>query len=516
MADDVAKLGSSPVHYLSFAQNTHDSCMTLGSGDEVLAHLEFERIVGRKRFCVNDVSTVLAAANILLTQHAVHDDLTLILCEHNAQTLNDDAEEALIRSLPVVASERVEHFDAHAAFAGLAGVDRAVVVVADGGGDRLVPFGTANVDLFNYSNGAASRSGSLFPEPGSGIDGRAWTAAAYRMFADLHAAGKVMGLAAHGKNPDRHLDRLRAFIRRSLQWGYDDAGLEEVAALIDFGDFSDMADWAAGLQLIHTELLFDALEPHCEQAESLVLAGGCALNVVTNAALANRLSVETCSVPACPGDEGQSLGALLAVFQDRGAPIRLGQYPFLGLGSEENLISASQYRDAARLLARGQTLAVHTGRPEIGPRALGHRSFLASPSVANRDRVSIELKGREPFRPVAPIVPLTTSSQWFDIDRPSPHMSFAATATDLARTAAPGVVHVDGTSRVQTVSPASNSHLMPLFEALDAIGEPPLLINTSLNTAGYPIAQSADDTLRIFLRTSLDAALVDGVLYRRT
>ncbi len=109
------------MHYLSFAQNTHDSCMTLGSSDEVLAHLEFERIVGQERFCVNDVSTVLAGANTLLTQYGLDDELTLILCEHSAQTVNDEAEKALIRALPIAATERVEHFHAHAAFAACGG-----------------------------------------------------------------------------------------------------------------------------------------------------------------------------------------------------------------------------------------------------------------------------------------------------------------------------------------------------------------------------------------------------------
>src|SRR5213079_2418994 len=157
---------------------------------------------------------------------------------------------------------------------------------------------------------------------------------------------------------------------------------------------------------------------------------------------------------------------------------------------------ASIAAEAARVLAGNGVVAWFQGRSEYGPRALGHRSLLAHPGhEANLERLN-DVKGREQFRPVAPMVLAERAGEIFSRGPlPSPYMLFVHDVADAWRDRIPAVVHVDGTARVQTVDPGRQPLLASLLTAFEQRTGLPVLVNTSLNTAGRPMADDIRDAL---------------------
>ncbi|MFD0804172.1 carbamoyltransferase C-terminal domain-containing protein, partial [Streptomonospora algeriensis] len=170
----------------------------------------------------------------------------------------------------------------------------------------------------------------------------------------------------------------------------------------------------------------------------------------------------------------------------------------------------------AAALARDELVAWFQGRSEYGPRALGRRSLLANPTNAdNLDRIN-GVKGRESFRPVAPIVPTARAGEIFTRGPlPSPYMLFVHDVAERWRERIPAVVHTDGTARVQTVDPGEEllNRLLRRFEARTSV---PVLINTSLNTAGRPMVDSPRDALECFGSSPVDLLAIGPFVVRRS
>jgi carbamoyltransferase len=171
--------------------------------------------------------------------------------------------------------------------------------------------------------------------------------------------------------------------------------------------------------------------------------------------------------------------------------------------------------EVADILAGDGIVAWFQGRSEFGPRALGHRSLLADPRRAGTLERLNDVKGREQFRPVAPMVPLERAPEIFDGPLPSPYMLFIHRVRDAWRDRIPAAVHVDGTARAQTVERASEPLVADLLEAFGEKTGVPVLINTSLNTAGRPIVDTPADALELFGSAPVDALAVGPFLLER-
>jgi carbamoyltransferase len=164
--------------------------------------------------------------------------------------------------------------------------------------------------------------------------------------------------------------------------------------------------------------------------------------------------------------------------------------------------------DVAARLATGKMIAWVCGRMETGPRALGRRSILASPLITGmRRRVSEEIKGREWFRPIAPISPASQAEQWFDGPvHKCESMLFAV----RCKSELPEITHADGTARLQTVHLDTNPELLRLLSKFAAMTDVPILMNTSLNPRGKPIINQVSDAVTFLAGSELDAlVLVD-------
>jgi carbamoyltransferase len=172
--------------------------------------------------------------------------------------------------------------------------------------------------------------------------------------------------------------------------------------------------------------------------------------------------------------------------------------------------------EVAAALAADQVVAWFQGRAEYGPRALGHRSLLAHPGrAANLERLN-DVKGREQFRPVAPMVRADRAAEIFGRGPlPSPYMLFVHDVAPDWQDRIPAVTHVDGTARVQTVDPADDPLTARMLTEFDRRTGIPVVVNTSLNTAGRPMVDSPRDALECFGSAPIDLLAIGPFLVRR-
>lgn len=343
---------------------------------------------------------------------------------------------------------------------------------------------------------------------------------------------KVMALASYGT--PRFLDRLRELVHPTGDGGFrtDPVDWRGFAPAVTDGDLGpEHADLAASVQRRLEEVLLElASWLHRRTGQpNLTLAGGIALNCVANTRLHAEGPYERIWVQPAAGDAGTALGAALqlaAEFGERAAPMRgtdLGRewtdaqleavLRAAGIGYTRPPDIATE---VARALAEDQVVAWFQGRAEFGPRALGHRSLLAHPGrSANLERLN-EVKGREQFRPVAPMVLADRAAEIFERGPlPSPYMLFVHDVAPRWRARIPAVTHVDGTARVQTVDSADEPLLARMLSEFDRRTGLPVVVNTSLNTAGRPMVDSPRDALECFGSAPIDALAIGPFLVRR-
>jgi carbamoyltransferase len=346
---------------------------------------------------------------------------------------------------------------------------------------------------------------------------------------------KVMALASYGE--PRFLDELRDRVRATGDGGFSVAPIDwgALAKARSGGDgdrwTADQADLAASVQARLEEVLLElAFWTHDRGGSTrLTLAGGVALNCVANSRLAEAGPYEEIWVQPAAGDAGTALGAALHLARESGERIEPMPGADLGRGWSDDELAARL--DTARVpyerpadlaaavadaLARDQIVAWFQGRGEFGPRALGHRSLLAHPGdPGNLERLNA-VKGREQFRPIAPMVALRHAAEIFEGPLPSPYMLFVHRVKPGWRERIPAAVHVDGTARIQTVAPEDEPLVAALLEAFQARTGLPVVVNTSLNTAGRPMVDDPRDALECFGSAPVDLLAMGPYLVRRS
>ena len=244
-------------------------------------------------------------------------------------------------------------------------------------------------------------------------------------------------------------------------------------------------DIAAATQEVY-EILFNGalrLTKKLVNSNNLVLMGGCALNCVANKHVYNYFK-NTWIMPP-PGDSGPAIGAVLA-----NKKVHINFTPYLGyyLPQKEKNIDIVNY------LLKNKVCGLARGRAEFGPRALGARSLLANPSEPNIKNIVNEVKNRESFRPFSPVIPIEFANRYFDMHNDlieSPYMQYTVKCKYPEQF--PGIVHVDGTSRIQTVKKTESPKLYELLYKWKAKTGHPILLNTSLNIKGQPILNDEYD-----------------------
>jgi carbamoyltransferase len=419
----------------------------------------------------------------------------------------------------------VPHHVAHAASAYHgAGFDSCAVLVADGRGERASHLAGHRHDG-RFDVLAAQRLphslGLLYEELTEHLG--------FRRSSDEY---KVMAMAAYGR--PSMAARLRDLVHATGDGGFvtEPVDWDSLAPPLRDGEewTPAHADLAASVQCCVEEVLLDlsrGLHEHTGESR-LAMAGGVALNCVANSRIAREGHFEEVWVQPAAGDSGTALGAATYVSEQLGASPRPMRGAALGREWDEEEIeawlraAAVPYRrcdDIAAVvaaeLAENRIVAWHQGRSEWGPRALGQRSLLADPrDPANLDRLN-EIKGREQFRPVAPMVLASRAEEIFDGPVPSPYMLFTQRVRGDWADRIPAAVHVDGTARIQTVEPAAQPLVARMLAGFERATGLPLVVNTSLNTAGRPMVDDPRDALECFGSAPIDLLAIGPFLITR-
>jgi carbamoyltransferase len=451
--------------------------------------------------------------------------------DHLRLTYAKQAPHFLATALPGLDPDKIRfvpHHVAHAASAALAAPWRGscAVLVLDGRGERhshLAGVYRDGVLEVLASQELPHSLGLLYEE-----------ATAHLGFLRSSDEFKVMALASYGT--PRDADVLRASVHATGNGGFVTTGVDFSALakprLPEEAWTAEHADLAAGVQLVTEEVLLDLARWLRETTGEtrLALAGGVALNCVANTRLAAESGFAELWVQPAAGDAGTALGGALELSWRGGEPTAPFRGADLGRGWSDAEIEAAlqtarvAYRrsddvaeEVAEALADDGVVAWFQGRSEYGPRALGHRSLLAHPGRAeNLERLN-DVKGREQFRPVAPMVRLDRAGEIFGRGPiPSPYMLFVHDVAPEWRDRIPAVVHVDGTARIQSVDPADEPLLARMLTGFERRTGLPVVVNTSLNTAGRPMVDSPRDALECFGSGPVDLlAIGPFVVHRR-
>lgn len=434
----------------------------------------------------------------------------------------------------------VNHHLAHAASAFFSsGFSEAAIVVADGYGDRS---GRGEFETVLIARGVgcqvkpvraiSGRSSSYFDmEHSLGVLYRLGTLLSGFALLD---EGKAMGLSAYGHPTLR--DRLDRFIEHtSTGVRIDNGGLWEAFEdlRVESLDFAARADVAASFEVCLEDALLHYVELTAAMIPSrnLCLAGGVALNCVANGRIAAEGPFDEVFVPPAPADNGVAFGAAgLLAHTVLGLP-RQPRLRRTSWGASYATDTLDTTVHAGRLqpvpcndlaaavadaLVAGEIVAVVRGGAEFGPRALGHRSFLANPgSTATRDFINAHVKYRELFRPLAPMVPEEDVSTWFEWAQASPFMLFTVPARDRLKTVAPAVVHHDGTARLQTVAASDDPFIHAVLRAFGDRTGCPVLLNTSLNGRGEPIVETPSQAISLLERSPVTHLVLEDRLLRK-
>lgn len=268
-------------------------------------------------------------------------------------------------------------------------------------------------------------------------------------------------------------------------------------------------------------------------SRNLCIAGGLGLNIDTNRNFLEKVGFDRLFVQPGASDTGIPLGCALW-----GCHMVLGeqrfyemQHAYLGRSyTEEEINSALEafndriiYRksstiaqDAAVLLSEGKILGWFEGGSEYGPRSLGHRSILADARRGDtKDVLNQRVKHREKWRPFGSAILNEHLSEYFQLEHESPFMLLAAKAQPGVREKVPSVIHVDNTSRIQTVTREQNGRFFDLIDEFYRLTAVPLVLNTSFNIAGDPIVETPEDALQTFTRTDMDYLVIEDFLIKK-
>ena len=325
-------------------------------------------------------------------------------------------------------------------------------------------------------------------------------------------------------------------------------------------------DLAASIQKVTEEIIL-ALARHTREitgAKDLVLAGGVALNCVANGLLLREGIFDRIWIQPAAGDAGGALGAaLLASYRKFGVKRQIRasgrdsqKGSFLGPafssaevrafldrgGYPYEIVEDSRVRAhrVGQALAEGKVVGHLSGRMEFGPRALGARSILGDPRRADTQvLMNLKIKYRESFRPFAPTVLAERCADYFEMSQESPYMLLVApvrhdrrkpmtwsnfgqgdddmlTIVRQARSDIPAVTHIDYSARVQTICREDHPNYYEVMKAFEELTGCAVIVNTSFNVRGEPIACSPEDAYRCFMRTEMDLLVMEDCLLTKS
>lgn len=552
----------------------HDAACAVVRDGELVAAVQLERISRSKHHAIASLSNVLPAREVLATIGADLDDVDLIVTSlQGASPAGFGLDRPLVEpSFSLfdpfsdrhhVLSHHLAHAHCAAAYAPPVGL---AVMVSDLAGSATVdgedfagPFSDWYRTLVSHRGPVPVRSECLslygadpsapftllhreFRVPRSGAEshvcslGALYENVTQAVFRRPHTHGSLMAMAAFGTASDADLpmveiDGETVVFRNDWQHAvFADAAL--VSGSDDFRlSFAQAASLARRCQEATEQILlaYGRRVARLSGSRHLALAGGTFLNILGNTRLAQSGMFDSVSLPSAPHDAGIAVGCAFHGARHLGDTPRRVRVDRLGpihprSAIDEAIAGAARFvtsvetspAEVAAHLRDGRIIARSAGRSELGPRALGARSLLGSPLLEqNKVRLN-RIKGREPWRPVAPVVARSQLSTWFDGPDDSSWMTFShqIRPEHVHRLAA--LAHPDGSTRAQTLVPHQDPWLDRLLQAFGELTGYQVLINTSLNGPAEPILETPAEAVAWFLaHDDVDLLLLDDQLVTR-
>ena len=373
----------------------------------------------------------------------------------------------------------------------------------------------------------------------------------------LDVAGKVMGLQAYGQPIADWVRYFReVYFPSSAETGFNDyiqmqqathfcrelfpGGLAAGSRSVQGEDYRNLV---ASMQQAFTSIVVDCVERLVQETKlsKVFLSGGCAMNIISNAAVAKSPWVESLFVPPNCGDIGQAMGAAILAMRavtgtylhrpeitsrERQNPyvgVRLLDDPFMtelphGITRREfNPYSSQRLRELARSLIDGQIIGLIMGRSEIGPRALGNRSILAHASFPDmKDIINQKIKHREWWRPFAPVCRMIDAPRYFETVLPSRYMLMNGIVLERWQRELASITHIDGTARVQVLETREDNELLwDLLTEISEQGAIPVLLNTSFNLSGKPLVNTTSEALELLDNSGMHAFVVEELIFEK-
>lgn len=546
---------------------SHNGATCLLQGDRIVVAVQEERLTREKRQNIFPARPFLSLRYCLDHAGITIDDVAAIavtvqgsnrVAAHDI-TLNPEIQSSA-RDIPIV---RVSHHLAHAAstFA-TSPFEEAAVLVIDGIGSPDEDLSPAERDAVVQGHGgwettslyrASLKDGiipvrkfltqkPIFKAEGVGMPrfrsfGGMFMAASTQIFGESMEAGKVMGLAPYGKvtipwqdflslapNSISFFDEVPSRFPFSERWPLRQKEYEDLAA-------STQAALEHGLLFLANELRSET------KLDALCYSGGVALNSVANEEILKRSGFRDMFIFPAAEDSGTAVGAAFWALWQLTARVSSRCISRDAFGqrysrddidtailacphiARRSLASHTAIDAAADLLAEGRIGGWFEGGSELGPRALGQRSILCDPRRPDaKDTLNQTVKHRESFRPFAPAILLDHVDEWFEpngTSLQSPFMLRVRKFRDDKQGLVPGVVHVDGTGRLQTVTEA-NGPFCSLLRAFSVRTGVPVLLNTSFNVMGEPIVETPEDAIWCMLLTGLEFCVLEDTLIEKS
>lgn len=507
--------------FCGIAYNNHDSSVCFAVNDEIKLVLEAERVFHqKKKRCSKTEMDQLIRYGLGYLDLSISDvdfwcaatlGYPLLTEEDIFESDGFTPKNPFIKKVALLGKERdilfTNHHLSHAASYFMSDFSDAVVITCDGGGDYSSKVKKPDCNAVFYANGLNIKRLDLNTE-------ELMTSKFYGICAtflyneDNHSEGKLMALAALGQVNFEFYQKLESVLDE-LGTLPRENGLEILNtnfAEVKNGAFTrtqDALDFATTVQKLFSDRRISdtqyVLKSIKHDSKNLVFAGGSCLNLDANREIYDTFSNKNQFIAPCCDDTGQALGAVcMAIVKYLGLRPQV-TLPYLGMGQEHYEYDSKTLDMVVDTLMRDGIAIVHNGKAEIGPRALGNRSLIArADSIEVKKKLSEQVKQRESYRPVAPLVLKEKLGEYFIGPSTSPFMLYKHDVRDEVMHIIIGCAHVDKSARVQTVEKNNNPFLYDLIKRFGDKTGTYVLLNTSLNLKGDPIANDLMQSLKIY------------------
>ncbi len=508
--------------FCSIAYNVHDSSVSFAIDSHVVLVLEAERIfrVKKKSFNNKKEMEYLVQYGLSYLKKDVDDVTYWAMTTLQNPLLEKEDIFNLETGLPrdpywkkinILGKKRdvliINHHLAHAATYLMSDFKNAIIVTCDGGGDynKLNKKGEC-VGVYVGNNNSIKRTDI---DLGGMINGKFYGACSYFLYGNTNCEGKMMALASYGIPKEKMISKIK---KTSFELGtdfYQDSVeiLKKLFPEIERGNISisnkNLVNFSASVQKFFSDQrvkdVAKVLKQIGKESNNLVMAGGACLNLDVNTEIFKKFPNMKHFIASCCDDTGQSLGALCILISEILKIRPSVNLPYLGTGKKQFKYTLDSINKAVDILLKDGVIILHNGQAEIGPRALGNRSLITRPDkIEVKQKLSEKIKQRESYRPVAPIVLEEKTSKYFIGPNTSPFMLYKYDVIKSVKEKIEGGVHYDNSARVQTVNKKTNPFLYDLIKRFGDKTGIYVLLNTSLNLKGDPIASTIEDTLKIY------------------